>query len=579
MSTRTIKVPAVLYRMGTSTKKESGEMELSISSDTPYERYDWMNDERYLEVLDHESGMDCQRLKAGAALLFNHDRDIQLGTISAPEMRDGKCYVQAKLSAAADVASYRTRIEEGILKDTSVGYSITDEGTQIGTRDGLPIYKFKWAPHEASMVTIPADITVGVGRTREEEGKGELREIVIDNILNAPKQSTQLNQSTMSTPATPTTPTVTIDPTSERNAAVAEFKQRCKKIDDFVGGLANHPDWQRNVATLATKHKDGEARWDEFHEEALRAFPQPKAVAIAAPGEGMKQRDISNYSIIRAINGMVASTQGKKFDGLEREMSDEVAKKHDRTSNGLGFFVPHDVMVGGHQRTLFSTGSFASAGALVETGPQGQSMIDLYRNKMHVVAMGARVLSGLQGTLAIPRQTGGATVAWLAEDATITASNQTVGQLTLTPHRLAAATAFSTQLLSQSSTDIENFVRGDLMTVLAVEKDRACLLGSGSSGEPLGIYNTPNIATTVDITATASITYAEAVQFETNVAAGNARASGYTGSADAWNRALGGAAGTIVSGLNANQMYGSGYNPYNNYSSNGIPMPFSRQLG
>ena len=51
-----------------------------------------------------------------------------------------------------------------------------------------------------------------------------------------------------------------------------------------------------------------------------------------------------------------------------------------------------------------------------------------------------------------------------------------------------------------------------------------------------------------------------------NVAAGNARASGYTGAADAWNRALGGAAGTIVSGLNANQMYGSGYNPYNNYA-------------
>jgi len=59
----------------------------------------------------------------------------------------------------------------------------------------------------------------------------------------------------------------------------------------------------------------------------------------------------------------------------------------------------------------------------------------------------------------------------------------------------------------------------------------------------------------------------------TMMAAGNARASGYTGSADAWNRSLGGAAGTIVSGLNANQMYGSGYNPYNNYSSNGFAMP------
>jgi len=57
----------------------------------------------------------------------------------------------------------------------------------------------------------------------------------------------------------------------------------------------------------------------------------------------------------------------------------------------------------------------------------------------------------------------------------------------------------------------------------------------------------------------------------TMMAAGAARASGYTGSADAWNRALGGAAGTVVSGLNANQMYGSGsYGPgsSNWYGSN-----------
>jgi len=57
----------------------------------------------------------------------------------------------------------------------------------------------------------------------------------------------------------------------------------------------------------------------------------------------------------------------------------------------------------------------------------------------------------------------------------------------------------------------------------------------------------------------------------TMMAAGNARASGYTNSADAWNRALGGAAGTVVSGLNANQMYGSGsYGPgsSNWYGSN-----------
>jgi len=65
------------------------------------------------------------------------------------------------------------------------------------------------------------------------------------------------------------------------------------------------------------------------------------------------------------------------------------------------------------------------------------------------------------------------------------------------------------------------------------------------------------------------------------IAAGNARASGYTGSADAWNRALGGAAGTINSNMMYNQMFGNGgYSPYSNYGSlaggGSVAMPTAR---
>jgi len=100
-------------------------------------------------------------------------------------------------------------------------------------------------------------------------------------------------------------------------------------------------------------------------------------------------------------------------------------------------------------------------------------------------------------------------------------------------------------------------VLNPLQSLLGQGQSTANTLGAAGAGYASGAGNTM-------MTSAANIG-------NLGVAAGNARASGYTGSADAWNRALGGAAGTIVSGLNANQMYGSGsYGPgsSNWYGSN-----------
>ena len=183
-----------------------------------------------------------------------------------------------------------------------------------------------------------------------------------------------------------------------------------------------------------------------------------------------------------------------------------------------GFRIPEDVM---QFRTL-GTSPFSAAGALVINEPQGQSMIEMLRNNMVVAQLGARILNGLVGNLPIPSQTGGATASWLSETATSASSNQTVGQLTLTPHRLAAETAYTYQLLQQSSIDLEEFVRNDLMTILAIARDKAALVGLGSAGEPQGIVNLSNLATSVTLTNAGTITYADAVRFETNLLNSNA---------------------------------------------------------
>lgn len=298
---KSLKIPAVLYRSGGSKVGEKGEIELSISSDVPYKRYDWYSDEEYWEVLDHSpSAVDTTRLQAGAALLFNHDRDIQLGTICAPEFRDGKCYVQAKLSAADDTRSYRTRIEEGILKDTSVGYRITDDGVCIGAKEELPIYKFKWAPHEASMVTIPADITVGVGRSREDEAKSEMREISVE-IEDSLDKTLKKKQTT---PANMNITTLNkryffakddggsggekeqeaIDLHKARQEAVKEFQARCAKIKAHVDAIKNAK-WKEAAQAVANKHIAGEADFEEFRTEANNAIDAITSKAAAGESD------------------------------------------------------------------------------------------------------------------------------------------------------------------------------------------------------------------------------------------------------------------------------------------------------
>lgn len=564
MKTKTIRVPEQLFREATIETYEEKvaanvtekRFRMSISSDTPYKRYDWMADEHYYEVLDHSpGGMDTSRLDAGLPILFNHKRDQHLARAGSYQCDGKKCTVtDLKWSTSQFAQEKMADAMNGSLPDTSVGYQIMDDGECIGAKDGCPVYKFKWAPYEASLVTIPADITVGVGRERADGEKVKMREISIhlNKSLDEEREESQNSAKPTTMKLSPairqhfreeddgskaTGGSSNIDVTEVETQAVAKERKRVQSIRDLNSFFKSNGIAGRKVdATEIAERfiREGKSA-EEFEKTVIRtSLPEIKEVVQSAE-IGMSKRDLSQYSLLRAINGVMASvSKGKPFTGLEREASDEAARKHGREPSGLSFFVPHDVMSAGYARGGYSriededrqrvlqAGVFTGAGAMVPIGAQGQSLIELYRNKMFVVAMGARVLTGLQGTLAIPRQSGGGTASWLSETATITAADQTVGQLTLTPHRLAAATAFTTQLLAQSSPDIESFVRDDLMTVLAIEKDRVCLLGTGASGEPLGIYNTPGLNTTVDITATGSITFAEAVSCETAVASGNA---------------------------------------------------------
>lgn len=155
------------------------------------------------------------------------------------------------------------------------------------------------------------------------------------------------------------------------------------------------------------------------------------------------------------------------------------------------------------RKKALATSTDGSGGFLVPTQAI-QDMIELLRAQTVVREIGATVLDGLTGIpVELPKQTGGSTTFWIGENTAITPSDLTFGQLAMNPHTVAALVKLSNRLVRMSNPAAEQIVRNDIATELALRADLAALRGTGIDGEPLGIANTPNLAT-IDFNATTS---------------------------------------------------------------------------
>ena len=147
---------------------------LSFSSEEPYTR--WFGP----EILDHTDGcVDLDRLNSIGCLLFNHKRDSVVGKITKAWIENGRG--QAEVEFDDDEASevIYQKVKSRTLKGVSVGYMVDSweevmPGKQSadGRFTGPCSIARKWAPYEISIVSVPADPTVGVGRS---EGEGAER--------------------------------------------------------------------------------------------------------------------------------------------------------------------------------------------------------------------------------------------------------------------------------------------------------------------------------------------------------------------------------------------------------------------
>lgn len=148
---------------------EERTVELSFSSEEPYGR--WWG----VEVLDHTEGcIDLARLNQIGCVLFNHKRDIVIAKVIKAWQEGGRGCAKIQFDEDQESDTIYKKVKSGTLKGVSVGYTVDSwEEVAAGKKsaDGrftgpCEIAK-RWTPLEISIVSVPADPTVGVGREME----------------------------------------------------------------------------------------------------------------------------------------------------------------------------------------------------------------------------------------------------------------------------------------------------------------------------------------------------------------------------------------------------------------------------
>lgn len=427
-------------------------VELAFSSEMPVERGFGV------EILEHSAeAIGAEFIGSGRApLLVDHDPSDQVGVVEEINLgEDRVARARVRFGKSARAEEIYQDVVDGIRANVSVGY-IIDEMVSEGEQDGREVFRAThWTPLEISMVSIPADSSVGVGRSLSDKPTSIIfskESHKMDNINFAGESGMKAER--------------------DRAAAILELGSRHSQRD-FA---------EQAIASGASVESFRGALLDKVSSKPL-----------ATADIGMTDKEARQFSFARAIHALSNPTDARaqRAAAFEFEASVAAAQKEGRASRGLT--VPTDVLFKRDILTGTGTGT-AKGGNLVATDLLAGSFIDVLRAKMVTAQLGATYLTGLQGNVAIPKKTGPSTAAFVAENAAPSESTNApaFGQVTLSPKTLAGYVDFSRRLMLQSSLDIETLIRNDLASTIAVAMDNAAISGSGTN-RPTGVLNTSGI--------------------------------------------------------------------------------------
>jgi HK97 family phage major capsid protein/HK97 family phage prohead protease len=471
-------------RAADMVEEDDRRVRMSISSEEPVER------SFGLEVLRHSDGaVDLSRLGSGhAPLLLDHDLTKQIGVIERTylDQADRKLRSVVRFGKSALAQEVYQDVKDGIRSNVSIGYQIR-EMEQKNERDGTVAIS-SWVPYEASIVSVPADAGVGVNR------KAEFVEPV---IKQKEVKMTEVNH-------------------EEIREAAAEAAKRDfqKNASEIINLAVKHN--RRDLADKAIGEGQSVA---QFRGVLLDAIGEGKPLEQSAGAVDMSAKEQRSYSFIKAVRGLV---NGSGLQGLEREVSEQIAKNNGREARG--FYAPDSFWGGKRDLTV---GTATAGGHLVGTDHLGDQFVDALRSRLVFNELGARFMTGLKGDVAIPKLATGVSAGFVAENGATSEVNAVFSQITMSPKSLGAFTDISRLLMIQSDPSVEQIIRDDLLNAIAQKVEDVAIEGGGSN-EPTGITGTTGIGSVAIGTNGGDLTWQAITDLVKEVEVDNAAINGNT---------------------------------------------------
>jgi len=447
---------------------------MSISSETPVDR------SFGIEVLDHsESSIDLDFLNSGRApLLLDHDPERQIGVVESVELDGSARRLRATVRFSRNelASEVYDDVMDGIRGNVSIGYHIKKMAREES--DKSTYRATSWRPMEVSIVSLPADPSVGVGRSTESPTEPE-------NPV-------------------PTVEVITMEQNQEavRQETLASYQ---KEVGEILDLAAKHN--QRKLADEAIRNGYNLAQFRGLLLDKIADKPMDVSEV------DMTAKEQRSYSLMNAIRGVASG----RFSGLEKEVSDELARQYGKEARG--FFVPTSIF----KRDIL-TSSPANGSNLVPEDHLASEFVDALRANLVISGLGARMMQGLKGDVAIPALNAKTSVGFVAENnAPGSEGAPTFRQITMSPKTLVQYVDISRKLMMQSDPSVEQIVRDDMTRQFASKIDEVAIEGGGAN-EPTGILQTNGIGSVALGTNGGAITYASLVDLEKEVAIDNALA-------------------------------------------------------